>query len=237
MIERITGVRQQETVPDEVVRRAEQIELVDITPEALRRRMAHGNVYAAGEGRRRAGQLLPAAQPHRAAGAGAAVAGRPGRGRPAALPHGPADHRHLGDPRAGRRRADRRSGERDGAAPRRPHRRTDRVVRAVRRARAPRRRPRRCPGRGGHRAAPPRRERRRDLPHASSATDVPTALLEFARGVDATQLVIGTSRRSRLARVLRREHRGAGRAGLRARSTCTWSPTPRRAAGSACPAG
>jgi two-component system sensor histidine kinase KdpD len=34
-------------VPDEVVRRAEQIELVDITPEALRRRLAHGNGYAA----------------------------------------------------------------------------------------------------------------------------------------------------------------------------------------------
>ncbi len=47
VIERITGVRQKETVPDEVVRRAEQIELVDITPEALRRRLAHGNVYAA----------------------------------------------------------------------------------------------------------------------------------------------------------------------------------------------
>jgi two-component system sensor histidine kinase KdpD len=45
VIERITGVRQQETVPDEVVRRAGQIELVDITPEALRRRLAHGNVY------------------------------------------------------------------------------------------------------------------------------------------------------------------------------------------------
>ncbi len=45
VIERITGVRQQETVPDEVVRRAQQVELVDITPEALRRRMAHGNVY------------------------------------------------------------------------------------------------------------------------------------------------------------------------------------------------
>jgi K+-sensing histidine kinase KdpD len=47
VVERITGVRQQETVPDEVVRRAEQIELVDITPEALRCRLAHGNVYAA----------------------------------------------------------------------------------------------------------------------------------------------------------------------------------------------
>jgi two-component system, OmpR family, sensor histidine kinase KdpD len=43
--EQITGVTQHETIPDEVARRAEQIELVDMTPEALRRRMAHGNVY------------------------------------------------------------------------------------------------------------------------------------------------------------------------------------------------
>ncbi len=45
VVESITGVRPTETVPDEVVRRAEQIELVDMTPEALRRRMAHGNIY------------------------------------------------------------------------------------------------------------------------------------------------------------------------------------------------
>ncbi|WP_369195381.1 sensor histidine kinase [Streptomyces djakartensis] len=45
VVESITGVRQQETVPDEVVRRADQIELVDMSPEALRRRMAHGNIY------------------------------------------------------------------------------------------------------------------------------------------------------------------------------------------------
>jgi len=47
VVERITGVKQRETIPDEVVRRADQIELVDITPEALRRRMAHGNIYPA----------------------------------------------------------------------------------------------------------------------------------------------------------------------------------------------
>jgi two-component system, OmpR family, sensor histidine kinase KdpD len=47
VVERITGVRQRETVPDEIVREADQIELVDMTPEALRRRMAHGNIYAA----------------------------------------------------------------------------------------------------------------------------------------------------------------------------------------------
>ncbi|MFB6937611.1 DUF4118 domain-containing protein [Streptomyces chartreusis] len=45
VVESITGVRQQERVPDEVVRRADQIELVDMSPQALRRRMAHGNIY------------------------------------------------------------------------------------------------------------------------------------------------------------------------------------------------
>ncbi|MER7575664.1 ATP-binding protein [Streptomyces sp. NPDC126514] len=45
VVESITGVRQRETVPDEVVRRADQIELVDMSPQALRRRLAHGNVY------------------------------------------------------------------------------------------------------------------------------------------------------------------------------------------------
>ena len=45
--ESITGVRQRETVPDHVVRSADQIELVDMSPQALRRRMAHGNIYTA----------------------------------------------------------------------------------------------------------------------------------------------------------------------------------------------
>jgi two-component system sensor histidine kinase KdpD len=45
VVEEITGVKQRETIPDEVVRRADQIELVDMTSEALRRRMAHGNIY------------------------------------------------------------------------------------------------------------------------------------------------------------------------------------------------
>jgi two-component system, OmpR family, sensor histidine kinase KdpD len=47
VVEQITGVKQYETIPDQVVRRAEQVELVDMTPEALRRRMVHGNVYPA----------------------------------------------------------------------------------------------------------------------------------------------------------------------------------------------
>ncbi|WP_432548426.1 DUF4118 domain-containing protein [Kineococcus sp. SYSU DK004] len=42
----VTGVEQRETLPDAVLRGAEQVQLVDMTPEALRRRLAHGNVYA-----------------------------------------------------------------------------------------------------------------------------------------------------------------------------------------------
>ena len=41
----ITGIEQRETIPDAVVRAADQVELVDMTPEALQRRMAHGNIY------------------------------------------------------------------------------------------------------------------------------------------------------------------------------------------------
>ena len=47
IVESITGIKQQETVPDAVVRSADQIELEDMSPEALRRRLAHGNVYRA----------------------------------------------------------------------------------------------------------------------------------------------------------------------------------------------
>jgi two-component system sensor histidine kinase KdpD len=47
VVERITGIKQRETIPDDIVRAADQIELVDMAPEALRRRMGHGNIYAA----------------------------------------------------------------------------------------------------------------------------------------------------------------------------------------------
>jgi two-component system sensor histidine kinase KdpD len=47
VVQRITGVVQRETIPDAAVRAADQVELVDMAPEALRRRMAHGNIYAA----------------------------------------------------------------------------------------------------------------------------------------------------------------------------------------------
>ncbi len=41
----ITGIRQQETVPDWVLDLADQVELVDMSPYSLQRRMMHGNVY------------------------------------------------------------------------------------------------------------------------------------------------------------------------------------------------
>ncbi len=44
-VETILGVPVRERVPDEVVRDAGEIELVDMTPHALRQRMRHGNVY------------------------------------------------------------------------------------------------------------------------------------------------------------------------------------------------
>jgi two-component system, OmpR family, sensor histidine kinase KdpD len=44
-VELITGTQVRERVPDWVVRKADQIELVDSSPEALRRRMIHGNIY------------------------------------------------------------------------------------------------------------------------------------------------------------------------------------------------
>ncbi len=43
--EQMTGAQVRERVPDWVVRKADQIELVDSSPEQLRRRMLHGNIY------------------------------------------------------------------------------------------------------------------------------------------------------------------------------------------------
>jgi two-component system, OmpR family, sensor histidine kinase KdpD len=44
-VEHMTGAPVRERVPDWVVRKADQIELVDSSPEQLRRRMVHGNIY------------------------------------------------------------------------------------------------------------------------------------------------------------------------------------------------
>ena len=44
-VEQMTGTRVRERVPDSFVRAASQTELIDSSPEQLRRRMLHGNIY------------------------------------------------------------------------------------------------------------------------------------------------------------------------------------------------
>jgi two-component system sensor histidine kinase KdpD len=44
-VEHMTGAKVGERVPDWVVRKADQVELIDSSPEQLRRRMLHGNIY------------------------------------------------------------------------------------------------------------------------------------------------------------------------------------------------
>jgi two-component system, OmpR family, sensor histidine kinase KdpD len=46
LVESITGIPVRETVPDHVIDSAEEIHFIDIAPEALRKRMRHGNIYA-----------------------------------------------------------------------------------------------------------------------------------------------------------------------------------------------
>lgn len=49
-VRQITGAAVHETVPDSVIERASQIELIDVTPEALRERLAEGKVYLGARG-------------------------------------------------------------------------------------------------------------------------------------------------------------------------------------------
>ncbi|WP_395295753.1 ATP-binding protein [Kitasatospora hibisci] len=199
VVRKITGVPQRETVPDEVVRRADQIELVDMAPQALRRRMAHGNVY-------RAEKVDAALANHFRVGNLTAlrelallwVVGRVDEG--------------LRDYRAGHD-IDRvwETGERVVVALTGGPEGETLIRRAVRIADRTA---------GGHLLAV-HVTRSDGLAGASSGTlaqqrrlvetlggsyhvvvgdDIPTALLAFARAHDATQLVLGTSRRGRLNR-------------------------------------
>ncbi len=45
VVQQITGVKVRETVPDKVLERADEIELIDLPPEALLERLAEGKVY------------------------------------------------------------------------------------------------------------------------------------------------------------------------------------------------
>ncbi|GAA1407841.1 sensor histidine kinase KdpD [Kitasatospora putterlickiae] len=201
VVRKITGIPQRETVPDEVVRRADQLELVDMAPQALRRRMAHGNVYRA--------EKVDAALSHyfRVGNLTALrelallwVAGRVDEGLRdyrashnidrvwearervvVALTGGPEGETLI---RRAARIADRTAG---GDLLAVHVTRSDGLAGASSGALAQQRQLVETLG-GGY--------------HVVVGDDIPTALLAFARAHDATQLVLGTSRRGRTARFL-----------------------------------
>ncbi|HUB57245.1 MAG TPA: sensor histidine kinase KdpD [Mycobacterium sp.] len=200
VVAQITGVEQHETVPDEMVRKAAQIELVDITPEALRRRLAHGNVYpperidAALSNYFRTGNLTALRE--------IALLWLADQ-VDSALAKYRAEQK-ITDTWEARERVvvAVTGGPESETLVRRAYRIASRsgaqlmVVHVVR-------------GDGLSGVSPKEMGKVRELAASLGATvhivvgdDVPTALLDFARETNATQLVLGTSRRSRWARLL-----------------------------------
>ncbi|GAA4057845.1 sensor histidine kinase [Actinomadura miaoliensis] len=203
VVEAITGVPQRETVPDEVVRRADQVELIDMAPEALRRRMAHGNVYAPEKIDAALGNYfrvgnLTALRELALLWLAGKVDDQLDRYR--------ADHGIRGTWEARERVVVALTGGPEGdTLIRRAARIADRSkgadLLAVHVA----------SGDGLTGADPAHLVRQRTLVESLGGTyhqvvgdDVPTALLDFARGVNATQLVLGASRRGRVAQLLSR---------------------------------
>ncbi|MDQ1292900.1 MAG: two-component system, OmpR family, sensor histidine kinase KdpD [Actinomycetota bacterium] len=201
VVAQITGVTQRETVPDAVVRRAGQIELVDMTPEALRRRMAHGNVYAPEKIDAALGNYfrvgnLTALRELALLWLADKVDDQLDRYR--------AEHGISATWEARERVVVALSGGPEGdTLIRRAARFAERTKRtallAVHVARND----------GLVNANPAHLARQRTLVEGLGGTyhqvvgaDIPTALLDFARGVNATQLVLGVSRRGRLAYLL-----------------------------------
>jgi len=199
VVQRITGVPQQETVPDEVVRKAAQTQLVDLTPEALRRRLAHGDVYAANKidaalgNYFRVGNLTALRE--------IALLWVADQVDVALLRY--RAEQQITDTWETRERVvvAITGGKESETLIRRARRIATRaggdllVVHVLR-------------GDGLVGADPHALTKYRKLAEDVGATfhtvvgdDVPTALLEFSRGVNASQLVLGTSRRSRFARV------------------------------------
>lgn len=201
VVEQITGVHQRETIPDAVLRRADQIEVVDLAPQALRDRLAEGVVYpearidAALSNYFRLGNLTAlrelallwladevdsALQRYRAE-HGIAGSWEARERVVVALTGGPEGDTLL---RRGARIAARSSGGELLAV----HVTSEDGLRE---------------------AAPGALAAQRSLVeqlggsyHQVVGSDIPKALVDFARGANATQLVIGVSRRSRLAALL-----------------------------------
>ena len=76
IVERATGVRVRETVPDSFLKQADQVVNLDLAVEDLHERLQGGQDLRAGQGAAGAGELLPAGEPLHAARAGAARGGR-----------------------------------------------------------------------------------------------------------------------------------------------------------------
>jgi len=210
VVEKITGVVQRETVPDAVVRAAAQIELVDMSAEALRRRLAHGNVYppervdAALSNYFRAGNLNALRE--------LALLWTADR-VDAALQQYREQHDIVDTWEARERIVIALSGGPEGET---VIRRASRIA-----ARAPAQlmavHVARSDGLAG--SSPTALAAQRRLVeslggsyHQVLGDDVPEALLAFARGQNATQLILGESRRSRIAAMLRP---GVGRSTIR----------------------
>ncbi|TNM59774.1 sensor histidine kinase KdpD [Streptomyces sp. NP160] len=201
VVAQITGVRQRETVPDDVVRAADAIELVDMSPQALRRRLAHGNVYAAERvdaalaNYFRVGNLTALRE--------LALLWTADR-VDAALASYRAEQ-GIAEPWGARERVvvALTGGPEGDALVRRAARITQRAaggeLLALHVSRSD----------GLTGAAPDALARQRLLAeslggswHSVVGEDVATAILDFARGVNATHVVVGASRRSRLAAAL-----------------------------------
>ncbi|WP_306365958.1 ATP-binding protein [Nocardiopsis sp. CC223A] len=199
VVHQITGVRPDRTVPDHVVRRAAEVELVDVTPQELRRRMAHGDIHpaervdAALADYYREGNLAALRELALLWTADQVEAGlaryrgeheirRTWEARErvvVALTGGPEGETLI-------RRAARVAARSRGGHPQPSHLLAVHVV----------------PPQGISRAPGDDLLRQRRLLaelggtyHQVVANDVPTGLLEFARGVHATQIVLGSSRR------------------------------------------
>jgi two-component system sensor histidine kinase KdpD len=202
VVEQITGSVQHETVPDAAVRRADQVELVDMTPEALRRRLAHGNVYppervdSALGNYFRIGNLAALREL-----ALLWLADRVDEG----LRRYRAEHRIDSVWEARERVVVALTGGAEGETLVR------RASRVAQRSGGELLAVHVLASDGMAGASPAALRTQRELVeslggsyHEVIGDDVARALLDFARGVDATQLVIGTSRRSRWARAVRR---------------------------------
>ncbi|MEV0612794.1 DUF4118 domain-containing protein [Nonomuraea sp. NPDC050404] len=203
VVQEITGVPQRETVPDEVVRRANQVELVDMSPEALRRRMAHGNIYAPSKvdaalsNYFRVGNLTALREL-----ALLWVAGKVDD----QLDRYRADHGIQGTWETRERVVVALTGGPEGDT---LVRRAARIAARTKGADLLAVHVTSADGLAG--ADPGNLARQRTLVESMGGTyhqvvgdDIPRALLDFARGVNATQLVLGASRRGRFAQIFAR---------------------------------